>query len=76
MDQSVYSGRVSVALVFLYTFHGASQEHVDLTARAPANSVALAGHLALELSTQLGRALPRFSRLLRHPRRDDQSLTA
>jgi hypothetical protein len=38
--------------------------------------VALAGYLALELSTQLGRALPRFSRVLRHPRRDDQSLTA
>jgi hypothetical protein len=44
--------------------------------RARANSVAVAGHLAVELGTQLGSALIRFYRLLRHPRIEDQRLTA
>jgi hypothetical protein len=43
--------------------------------RAQANSPAVADHLAVELDTQLGSALTRFSRLLRHPRIDDQLLT-
>jgi hypothetical protein len=47
-----------------------------ITERGQANSVAVAGHLAVELGTHLGRALTRFSRLLRHPRIDDQLLTA
>jgi hypothetical protein len=47
-----------------------------ITERAQANSVAVAGHLPVELGTQLGSALTRFYRLLRHPRIDDQLLTA
>jgi hypothetical protein len=43
--------------------------------RAQANSLAVAGHLAGELSTPLGRALHRFYRLLRNPRSDAQRLT-
>lgn len=43
---------------------------------AQANSLAVAGHLAVELGTQLGSALTRFYRLLRNPRIDDQQLTA
>jgi Transposase DDE domain len=44
--------------------------------RAQASSIAVAGHLAVELGTQLGSALTRFYRLLRNPRIDDQLLTA
>jgi hypothetical protein len=44
--------------------------------RAQASSVAVAGHLAVELGTPLGRALTRFYRLRRHPRLDDHQLTA
>jgi hypothetical protein len=44
--------------------------------RAQATSVTVAGHLAVELGTQLGSALTRFYRLLRNPRIDDQQLTA
>jgi hypothetical protein len=44
--------------------------------RAQANSLAVAGHLAVELGTQLGSALTRFYRLLRNPRIEDQLLTA
>jgi hypothetical protein len=47
-----------------------------ITERAQATSVAVAGHLAVELGTQLGSALTRFYRLLRNPRIEDQRLTA
>jgi hypothetical protein len=47
-----------------------------LTERAQANSLAVAGHLAVELGTQLGSAVTRFYRLLRNPRIDEQLLTA
>jgi hypothetical protein len=47
-----------------------------MTERAQATSVAMAGHLAVELGTPLGRALTRFYRLLRNPRIEDQLLTA
>jgi hypothetical protein len=47
-----------------------------MTERAQANSVAVAGHLAVELGTQLGSALTRFHRLLRNPHIEDQQLTA
>jgi hypothetical protein len=43
---------------------------------AQATSLAVAGHLASELGTQLGSALTRFYRLLCNPRIDDQLLTA
>jgi hypothetical protein len=43
---------------------------------AQASSLAVAGHLAVERGTQLGRALTHFYRLLRNPRVDDQQLTA
>jgi hypothetical protein len=43
--------------------------------RAQANSLAVAGHLAVELGTPLGRALTRFYRLLRNPRIDEPRLT-
>jgi Transposase DDE domain len=46
-----------------------------ITERAQANSVAVAGHIAVELGTQLGSALTRFYRLLRNPRIDEQLLT-
>jgi hypothetical protein len=36
----------------------------------------VAGHLAVELGTQLGSAFNRFYRVWRHPRSDDQELTA
>ena len=44
--------------------------------RTQAGSMAVAGHLAVELDTQLGSALTRFYRLSRNPRIDDQLLTA
>jgi hypothetical protein len=44
--------------------------------RAQASSMPVAGHLAVELGTQLCRAFTRCSWLLRHPRLDDQPLTA
>jgi hypothetical protein len=47
-----------------------------MTERAQAHSVTVAGPLAGELGTPLGRALPRFSRLLRTPWIADQRLTA
>jgi Transposase DDE domain len=47
-----------------------------LVESAQANSVAIAGHLAVELGPPLGSALTRFYRLLRNPRLDDQLLTA
>jgi AraC-like DNA-binding protein len=43
---------------------------------AQASSWAVAGQMAMEFGTQLGRALTRFYRLLRNPRLDDQRLTA
>ncbi len=43
---------------------------------AHATSLAVAGQLAGELDMPLGRALHHFSRLLRHPRLDEQRLTA
>jgi hypothetical protein len=43
--------------------------------RAQATSVTIAGHVAVELGTQLGSALTRFYRLLRNPRTDEQLLT-
>jgi hypothetical protein len=42
---------------------------------AQATSLALAGHLAVPLGIQVGSALTRFYRLLRHERIDDQRLT-
>jgi hypothetical protein len=42
---------------------------------AQATSVALAGHLAVQLGIQVGSALTRFYRLLRNERIDDQRLT-
>lgn len=47
-----------------------------LTEVAQAASLAVAGHLAVQLGIQLGRAVTRVYRLLRHPRIDDQLLTA
>jgi hypothetical protein len=47
-----------------------------VTAQAPAHSGAVAGHLAVEFGTQLVSALTRVYRLLRHPRINDQRLTA
>jgi hypothetical protein len=44
--------------------------------QAQATSVVIAGHMAVELGTQLGSALTRFYRLLRNPRLDEQLLTA
>jgi hypothetical protein len=44
--------------------------------RAQANSLAVAGHVAVGLGTQLGRTLTRLYRLLRHPRLDERRLTA
>jgi hypothetical protein len=46
-----------------------------ITERAQANSLAVAGHIAVERGTQLGSALTRFYRLLRNPRIDEQLLT-
>ncbi|GBC84052.1 hypothetical protein HRbin11_00473 [bacterium HR11] len=43
---------------------------------AQATSLAVAGHLAVRLGIQLGRAWNRLDRLLRNPRIDDQVLTA
>jgi hypothetical protein len=39
-------------------------------------ALVIAGHLAVELGTQLGGALTRFSRVRHNPRLDDQRLTA
>jgi hypothetical protein len=47
-----------------------------MTERAHATSVAVAGPLAVALGPQLGRALTRFSRRRRHPRLEEQRLTA
>jgi hypothetical protein len=43
---------------------------------AQASSVALAGHLAGQCGMQVGSALPRVYRLLRHERIEEQRLTA
>ena len=43
---------------------------------AQAASLAVAGHLAVQLGIQVGRALTRFYRRLRHERIEDQLLTA
>jgi hypothetical protein len=47
-----------------------------VTERAQANSLAVAGPMAVEPGTQLGGALTRLAQLLRNPRLDDQQLTA
>ena len=47
-----------------------------LVERAQATSVVIAGHVAVELGTQVGSALTRCYRLLRNPRLDEPRRTA
>jgi hypothetical protein len=66
--------------MMLRAFHRSRQKTLalviaEIAEPVQATSVAVAGHLAFELGTQLRRALTRFYRLLGQPRLNAQQLT-
>jgi hypothetical protein len=67
--------RYPILQTVLTPFRRSQQKTLALAARAQANSLAVAGHLAGELSPPRGSALNRFYRLRRNPRLDAQRLT-